>query len=221
MNAKSFYCKPKLINLELFLFPLSSHLGSDLDEKHASLYSGREIPVQRHCTVRGGDAFCWPPWKPTLLLFHPHLLLTASFSCWASCPGGSSPRDLWRAGGGGQGMEEDGRCVCTMRVGGTCLQPKRDLRRGSALCPDRWCWSLTISMAFSGPDKAGGLATEPDHLLLGTVCSPSVFSQGLGGFWLEVFLAVQGSDCQSLRVNSSWCHCWLRRTKTTASRARP
>lgn len=83
-----------------------------------------------------------------------------------------------RARKGGEGKMWRG-----VRAGGSSQQPERDLRKSSALCPHQCCWSLTICMVFSGPCKAGGPATETDHVLLDTICSASVFSQGFGQFF--------------------------------------
>lgn len=179
-----------------------------------------EIPVQRHCPMRGRDAFCWQPWEPLPLLF---LTLIPTYSSQTLSAAGvpaqapvvkESCEELGRrARVGGEGKMWRG-----LREDGGSQQPERDLRRGSALCPDQWCWSLTISMVFSGPNKAGGPATEHDHLhSLQSQCVQPRF----GWVLVRVFLPSQGSDYQSLRVNGSWCHCWLRRSKTTTSYVGP
>lgn len=179
-----------------------------------------EIPVQRHCPVRGRDVFCWQPWEPSPLLF---LTLIPTYSSQPLSAAGvpaqapvvqESCEELGEEGKDGRRREDVEGAERRRKLPAA----RRDLRRGSALCSDQWCWSLTISMVFSGPTEAGGPATEHDHLhSLQSQCVQPRF----GWVLVRVFLPSQGSDYQSLRMNGSWCHCWLRRTKTTTSYVGP
>lgn len=178
--------------------------------------------MQRHCSVRGWDAFCWQPWEPPLLLFlslvstYPSQPLSA-----AGVPARAAVVQESCEGLGEDGKEERRREDVEGGENGRQLPA---VREGSeeAQCSVSWSVILTTNY-FHGvfwPKQSRtscnwAWSSASRHNLQSQCVQPR-----FGWVLIRVFLASQGSDYQSLRMNGSWCHCWLR-TKTTSSCREP
>lgn len=218
MNAKTFYWKSKPINVLNNSFSPVFISGFWFGWKACILilWKGEACAVDTAWWGDGG-VFCWQPWEPLLLLFSLSSPPTPHSPFWLFCWGSTSPRELWGMGWRKEKVErgESRSQLPAVREGceeGQCSVPSSVI---SGPDPDPY------SRSVSSPNQARYPATEPGCLLPGTSAvsvqpDKSVWRGGLA----RVFYP-QGSDYKVLRMNGSWCHCWLRGTQNATLCAGP